>query len=140
MPSNADRYLLPLWQRLLLRSCYVAALTLVGSIMPFFLPIVGLASPRFVLDFTLYLLSFYPDTYLSAVALLSVQVGSLTWWPLCVFFPILCWVRAFRPCRRWLALMSATAGFTALVSLAALVASVEALISSWASFKFFSSG
>ena len=42
VPMNDQGFYLPFWQRLLLRSTYVALCTLVAVVMPFFSAVVGL--------------------------------------------------------------------------------------------------
>eukprot|EP00887_Chlorella_sp_A99_P001284 scaffold14.g1284.t1 len=64
-------------------------------------------------------------------------VGSISFWPLCVFFPFFMWTKVYRPRGLHLAAIWITGVVMLVVSIAAATASIQGIVSSWENFTFF---
>uniref|UniRef100_A0A1D1ZRY8 Amino acid transporter transmembrane domain-containing protein n=1 Tax=Auxenochlorella protothecoides TaxID=3075 RepID=A0A1D1ZRY8_AUXPR len=54
VPSNEEHFLLPIWQRVIIRSCYVVVTTIIAVVMPFFGSMAGLVGALAFFPLTIF--------------------------------------------------------------------------------------
>lgn len=145
VPLNSENVLAPLWIRLLVRTAYVALVTLVSYIAlrlavgMHFACIACMHEPRCVYRVHRAIIVFFFGMQIAIVvpffAAVVGVVGSLTFWPLVIYFPLKLYRKVYYVSPRFSMLLHVIWWGMLLVSTAAFIGSIYSVITSWSGFK-----